>query len=765
MDLRRVLRLLLGSRLPITSGSLRLNGIGAPITVRRDRFGIAYIDAENDDDAWFGLGFCQAQDRAFQLELRLRTVRGTLSALVGEPTLAIDRLARRVGFRESAERQLPALDADIRAQIDAFVRGINAGLSAGIRRRPPEFVLLRSEPSRWEPADVLGIGKLMSFMLIGNWDVELSRLKILREDGPQALRDLDPAYPEDHPVVSPPGGLAGHAIDRLSADLEEFLSFAGTATGSNAWAIGGSRTASGRPILASDPHLEATLPPHWYLASVRTPEWGVAGAALIGSPAVAIGHNGFAAWGITASLVDTVDLFIEEVGADGRSVRRGAAFEPCLVRREVIEVKKKAPVIEDVLVGSHGPIVGPAFEGDIGAIAMRASWLDAKPARGFLSSPRARSFQSFRREFEAWPALNQNVVYADETGAIAWQLIGEAPRRRKGWGTLPQSGADLDAGWLDEGVPFAEMPYVLDPPAGFVATANNKPVADDGGPYLGVDWLDGYRAARITEAVAARNDWDVEATQRLQLDRASLTWREVQDIVLGLPETSDDTRIALDLLRGWDGAVTAASSAASLFILFVAEMRRRIARSRAPKSYQWALGKGFASLLPVTTFTAGRSSSVLRALRGQPSGWFTRPWPEEMADTLAAVVRDLRSRHGQEAASWAWGKIRPLTLEHPLGRIRQLAPVFNRGPIAWGGESNTVSPNGSVIASMRMVVEAGNWDEARFSLPGGQSGNPFSAHYDDLLTYWLQGEGVPIAWSPAAVAAAARATLQLLPLA
>src|SRR5688572_3919038 len=322
------MRLALGRRRPLRNGTLSLPGLHGPITLRRDRYDIAYIEAQDDAGAWFGLGYCQAQDRAFQLELRLRTVRGTLSELFGEVTLGVDRLARRIGFIEASQHQFAALDEDVRQQIEAFVPGINAGMTTGADRRAPEFIMLKTQPTPWTVADVVAQGKLISFLMIGNWDVELARLKILLMDGEQALRDLDPSYPATHPVTAPVGAAAGEALDRLSDDLARFLSFSGAGGGSNAWAVSGAHTATGRPLLASDPHLDPVLPPHWYLAHMRTPEWSAAGAALIGAPALAVGHNGFCAWGMTAGLADTVDLFVEDVSPDGRSVRRGDTWEP-----------------------------------------------------------------------------------------------------------------------------------------------------------------------------------------------------------------------------------------------------------------------------------------------------------------------------------------------------------------------------------------------------------------------------------------------------
>ena len=236
-----------------------------------------------------------------------------------------------------------------------------------------------------------------------------------------------------------------------------------------------------------------------------------------------------------------------------------------------------------------------------------------------------------------------------------------------------------------------------------------------------------------------------------------------------------DARLALALLRDWDGRLDRDSSAATVFELFVAEIWRRVAEARAPRSAEWALGRGFTPLVSITTFAAGRVSRLLERVRTQPEGWFARPWPGEIADALAAAVRELRSRYGPEPSGWAWGRVRTLTLEHPLSVIRPLAPVLNRGPFAWGGDGNTISQAGNTplrplgnplnIASLRVVVEVGDWDGSRFALPGGQSGNPFSTHYDDLIPYWLRGDGVPIAWSADAVSRSTVSMLRLRPLA
>ena len=316
----------------------------------------------------------------------------------------------------------------------------------------------------------------------------------------------------------------------------------------------------------------------------------------------------------------------------------------------------------------RGPIIGPALQGEMGALSMSAVWLQARPARGLLQAHKATSLAQFRDELAQWPLLSANVVYADTDGHIAWQLMGELPQRMAGNGTLPLPAADANNGWLAETVPFDQMPYAIDPPQGYVASANAKPSRDDAdGPYLGVDWLDGYRQARILEALRHGGDWDVHDTMHLQLDGLSHAWREVRRAILAVPPANDDARLALDLLHAWDGVIGANSIAASVYELFVGEMWRRAAKSRAPRSWEYAIGRGFTDLLTLTTFAAGRGSRMLARLVEQPEGWFERGWPAEMSDALSTVIRGLREKHGERHDAWAWGKVRPLTLINPAG--------------------------------------------------------------------------------------------------
>ena len=767
---RKLFQALLGRRLPTTSGEVVVPGIADTLTIRRDRFGVPYVEAVDDRDAWFGLGFCQGQDRGFQLELLLRLGRGRMAELLGPKGLSLDRLSRRIGFHRLAAAYLAAVDRDVCGYLESFAAGVSAGARWGAPKPPHELALLRSTPTAWSGADVVGVLLLQSFLLASNWDIELARLKILELDGPEALAAVDPVYPGWLPATSPPGVKAGPALDRLSDDLAILRQTLGVGGASNSWAVAGARTASGRPIVANDPHLPPMLPAHWYLAHIRTPEWAACGASLAGAPGIIAGHNGFASWGVTAAHVDNTDLFVLELDRGGERVRVGERWIPCLRRREVIRVKGEASVVEEVLETPYGPVISPALDGEFGVLALQATWMRPQPVRGLLEVHRSRSFADFRQRLEEWPAMPLNLVYGDTDGSIGWQLVGQVPRRRKGWGTLPMPAADPEVGWEETPVPYAEMPWVDATAAGFVATANNQPVAAGDQPFLGVDWLDGYRQARITELLQGREDWDVGATMAMQLDQAVIPWRELRTPILRALVGRRDLEPARGLLEHWDGIASADSAAATIFELLLAGLYREVAEEKAPRSFAWMLGRGFTGLTPHSLLCLRRTSHLVALIRDRPD-FLAEGWDPAITRALDDLLGRLGREFGRDPAAWRWGQVRPLTLRHPVGEMRTLASLFNLGPFPCGGDGNTIAqasappldPLGDpmAIASLRMVVDVGAWEEARFILPGGQSGNPLSPHYSDMLELWRRGEGVPIAWSAQRVQERATRVLRL----
>lgn len=771
---RTLLRLLLGSRLPLTNGQLEVEGLHGPVTIHRDRYGIPMVEAEDELDVFFGFGFCQGQDRAVQIELSKRAATGALSELFGKATLPVDRLVRRVGLRPAAEAQFAILEPRISSIITAFASGVNAGHSLGLPRRPHELVLLRAGLTDFTPVDVVSIMKLQSLVMPSNWDSELARLMVFNLDGLEALLALDPQYPEWHQVPAPPAGLAGSAAQRLAEDLAALQETMGTGGGSNGWAVSASRTQTGRPLLANDPHLSATLPPHWYLARLQAPHWSLAGAALPGTPAMALGHNGNCAWGVTAGLLDNTDLFLEQIGPDGQSVLEDGEYVPCQIRKEIIRIRGGDSVEEDVLVTPRGPIVSPALGEEFGAISMRALWLDPLPLRGFLEALEAESLEEFFAPFAQWPILPLGMVCADTHGNIGYRMVGQAPVRRRGYGTMPSPGWVKGASWAPEGVSFDEMPSVLNPACGYLAAANTQPEPHGSGPFLGIDWVDGYRLGRILQALDERSDWDIGSSAALQLDVKSMPWEEMRDVILSCPAASPESREARELLQTWNGRMATDSPAATLFHLFVVELSSRTARAKAPRSHPWVQGRSVSPVIGSSLFAARQTGRVSRLLRSLPDGWFPGGWPAEIDDALRSAYLAAVDRLGEPSDRWQWGRARSAAaLTHPLGRLPLAGSIFNLGPFAFPGDPNTVAQAGAfredplarpgVLPSLRMVLDVGNWDNSLFSLPGGQSGNPLSPHYSDLLPLWLHGAGIPIPWTPEAVKAATAETLLLNP--
>lgn len=771
--LRKALGAVLGRRLPNTEGSMRTAGIDGTVVIRRDGYGVPYVEAGTDADAWFGAAFAQAQDRSFQLEVFLRLIRGTLAELIGGQGLPMDRLMRRIGMRRAAEAQSLNEPEHLLELCDAFARGINAGNRLGNARVAHEFKLLASRPSDWEAADVLGIAKLVGFMLSTPWLSKLARLRIAQADGIEAVGSLEPDYSADHPLTSPFGQPAGQAADRLTEELAAVQSLIGVPGGSNNWVIGADHTATGLPIVASDPHLAPSVPPTWYLMQLRTPRWAAAGAAFVGAPGIVIGHNGHGAWGVTNGMADIVDLFIEEIGPDGRSVREGDEFEPCEVVRETIRVRGGRAVDEDVLITPRGPVIGPALDGELDALSMSATWLSDRPVRGFFEVATAAGFEEFRQAFSAWPSASLNVVYGDADGAVGWQFAGEVPRRKRGFGFIVSDGTDPAGGWMDTPVPFGDMPHSLGGDEHFVATANNEPIPDDEGPYLGADWTMGYRAERIRRLLTSREGWDVDSVMAMQMDTSSVLWEEVRDAVVSAKVSSSDTDLALGLLGGWDGDMAVDSPPAAVFALAIAEMSERIARSKAPNSWRWALGQGENRFLAMSGYGTRRWGHTAEVIVDQPEGWFERGWPEEIGEALAAVITRLRSENGEDPAGWRWGHVRPVMFKHVLSSVPGLAKVFDLGPHPWGGDATTISMAANhplepthppiVVANLRATMPVGHWERARFVLAGGQSGNPCSAHYDDQFELWKRGGGIPIAWTEQEVRSVAEQTLVLEP--
>lgn len=735
-------RLALGRRLPPYSGVRRVQRVSQRVEIYRDDYAIPHIFADNESDAWFGLGFCQAQDRSFQMEFLNRLAKGTLCEWLGPRTLDMDRIARRLELATVARESLALCEPDIRAILESFSAGVNEGRASGLKRVPHEYAILKAKPGEHRPEDTLVMLYLMSLLIPNNWDMELARLRIAHLDGVDALRAIDPSF-SGRNMDAPP---LQRAVEKLEKDLNRLAELAGGFPGSNNWVISASRSQTGRPWLANDPHLYPFIPPYWYLSHVKTPQFEALGASLSGSPGYIIGHNETGAWGVTAGIVDNSDFFIEEIESGGARGPKGR--EKVISRQEVFAVRGKSPVKENVLKTARGPILSDVIDGTPVALSFCAAWLTPRRVRGILGIHHAKNFDDFRKCFDGWAGLSLNYCYADSSGKIGWQLVGQPALRNQGGGAAPKAAWDADCQWGDL-VPFAKMPWIENPKEGFFATANNRPVHDEREVFLGIDWLEPFRYYRIVEMLAESKDWTSEKIRKLQVDTFSIPWREMKEGVLrDLRESKDDkVRDWAGRLADWDGRLEAGSREATVFGLFQIELIRELVKSKTPRAFEIAMGKGFQlGLNPHNWMNYRRTSWLLGLLERRPPGWLEKDWATTIQDALRSVID--RFPEGVPA----WGDYRSLRLIHPLGRVPALGKIFNRGPVPYGGDSNTVAQSGvdilspqtnpTSVAGLRTAIDVGAWENSKFVLAGGQSGNPFSPHYDDLFALWQRGEGI-----------------------
>ncbi len=774
---RNFLKRLIGAALrtdrPRHIGTIELAGIDAEVSIRRDVWGVPYINAASDADAWFGIGFCHGQDRAGQLEIMLRVVRGTLSELVGKDGVGIDRLARRIGWMHAGRAQFELSDKDVREQHEAYARGVNAGMTAGRKKRSLEHLLLGAQPTPWTGVDVQGLSSMLCFALAANWDIELLRWQVVQQEGADALAKLESRPLPWHEVAVPPGAAPRDTTPTLMADLRLFSDLFGLGGGSNAWAVSGARTKSGLPVLANDPHMLPAAPSQWYLVHARTPTWAAAGATFVGASCFACGHNDDAAWGVTAAHADHTDFFLERIGPDGASVARGDGFEACEIREERIVVKGKPDVVERVLVTPRGPIVGVAFEGAPEQLSISASWLAPRPYRGLYGCHKARTEDDFRAIFDSAPTVNVGLIFATTSGDIGYQLSVDAPIRGLGDGTLPMPGWDERSGWQGVVSP-AELPRVVNPCDGVVAAANQAPAAGLERPHLGVDWLDGHRHTTIRRRLLERADWDIDATLALQVDTRTLAWPRVQAAFAAANPVDADATLGLELLAGWDGDLAPESVAASVYALTMAALTERFVTVTAPKTAAALLGGGSTELLPMHLLAIRWTSKLIDLLERQPPGALPNPWPDEVGAALATAVRGLRKRLGNKHERWLWGRARRNTLDHPMAAKRPLDRLFAVRTVWLGGDVTTI-PQASVnpadphgpplgVATVRMVMDLADWDATRAVLLGGQSGDPTSPQAVDQIPLWERGDAIQMPFSEAAIAEVATSTLVLSPL-
>ncbi len=583
-----------------TSGTLRVPGLARPVTVLRDRWGVPHIYAETQDDLFFAQGFVAAQDRLWQMEIWRRTGEGRLAEVLGPEAVERDRFARLLRYRGDLDAEYQSYAPDARGIIEAFVRGVNAFIAASRDRPPVEFELAGFRPEPWTPEVCLT--RMAGFGMTGNASMEVLRAKLGAALGWQLADEVIPTAPPRPLESQPRTGLEGvdEKLLALPNAARSPLRFQdggkrpqdgskNPQDGSNNWVIDGSLSATGKPLLANDPHRALTLPSLRSMVHLVAPGWNVIGAGEPALPGVSVGHNDRVAFGFTIAMMDQQDLYIEETNpANPHEVRFQGSWEPMRIERETIRVKGGEPVAAELKFTRHGPVIHEDRERHR-AYVLR--WVGSEPGTaGYLASlslDRARDWPGFRKALERWKVPSENLVYADVDGNIGWQVAGLAPVR-KGWSGLlpvPGSGEYEWQGFL----PAAELPAAFNPPRHFLATANHNILPPGYPRELGYDWGDPTRFLRISEILGAggsqKGKFAVADFQRLQNDEVSPPARALVSLLGAAKGAAPDLKPWIEKLARWDGTLARDSAAAALYEIWAAKLVPAVFKSRLSKEW------------------------------------------------------------------------------------------------------------------------------------------------------------------------------------
>jgi penicillin G amidase len=742
--------------LPKQKGTIQLDGLEGQVRVRRDRWGVPHVEAGSAADIWFAEGFCHGQDRLWQLDFYRRVVSGRVAEMAGEDGLPIDRLMRTLGIRRTAEHEAATLDPELLALLERFCEGVNAA-AASARALPFEMQLLRLTWKPWRPVDILSLGKLLAFGLSTNWERELLRADMTRALGPELAARLDPAYPADNPIVTQEAwsgdGLA--IVEQIDA-VRRSIGLAAEASGSNNWAVSGELSASGKPLIAGDPHLPPSMPGIWYQVGLTLGDRFVRGASLPGMPGVYMGQNNDVCWTFTNVMADVQDLFVERV--EGPNYLFEDEWRPLEVVREEVPVKgRDAPEVLDVRCTHHGPLVNEALGADQGEpLALRWQTLDQPTAfPGMFDLHGITSGPELVAKLEGHSSPASNLIWADRHGSIGYKLIGRLPMRRGGCPDLPKPGWTGEFEW--EGtIPYEEMPETVDPESGFLVTANNRIVGDDYPHHITSEWLDGFRAARIEQLLRASDEHDIEGFEAMQSDNLSLPGIEAARRLGRLTPPGQRESSALERLRSWDGRLDPDSIAGTIYQAFLLRLAREVARAAIGDrdlAERW-LDRADNGFTPHVTSPWRWHSHLMKLWEEGDEELIGRSWDELVLEALSGALDDLSERFGPDPEAWRWGHVHEMEFPHPLGEANPLLRRLLNRSVRAGGAQETVSqiaydPNNPYKAvwapSWRMVAEPTAPESSRWQMFTGQSGHPASPHYDDLQADWLEGRTQPMA--------------------
>ena len=734
--------------LPKTQGEIVLGKLQERVRVYRDAYHVPHIVAKNEHDLFFAQGFVTAQDRLWQMDLWRRAAEGRLSEIFGRSTLKMDSLMLTVGIKRTAQRIVPVLSAESRAIYQAYADGVNSYLEKNANRLPLEFTFLNYRPSSWEIGDCIAITRWFAWQSSNAWKTDATLGAVVEKIGLPRAEALFPSWDKNTTTKN-------FWNDQKSSPLfEKFLSrwesdaFLETGCGSNSWVVSGERSATGKPLLANDPHLSLTSPSIFYETHLVGGGFQVSGLSLPGLPGVIIGQNANIAWGLTNLMADDLDLFVETLHpADSTQYLWGGTYRKIEVVEEEIPIKAGPSLRMKIFLIHHGPVVSdvlPAQGQHRKAVSLRWTGHEVSDeGLAYSRLNRASDWDAFQEALRSYGISPQNFIYADREGNIGLQAAGKIPIRTGGLRFLPQNGQDPEADWKGW-IPFEDLPAIKNPPAGCIATANNKM---ESRTLISDVWALPSRIERIRHLLSEKETFSVMDFKQMQTDVLSPYAKETMDWVLPGIRTAFPGDSDVELLRrlsSWDGEMRAGSLEAAFFEVFLQKLLSNLLQEELGDSL-------FASYMDLFSIPLAACQQLIKEPH---SPWFANLSLEEQIKTKNALLIKsfkeatafLKGRMGDNLSRWSWGELHALVFAHPLGTHPLLGRTYNLGPFHIGGSGTTVNCLGYAMkkpydvvwgTSARLICDLGNPDNFLSVIPTGQSGQPMDKHYRDQLELYL----------------------------
>ncbi len=748
--------------LPRMGGTFLFPDLNASVEIIRDHYGIPHIYAQSDEAAYFALGFVHAQDRLWQMEFQRRLGAGRLAEVVGKGAINFDKFFRTLSVYHYAEASFKNLDEETQNTLNAYTRGVNAYLKNRLGPLPPEFLIFRHKPEPWQPADSLVWLKMMAWDLSNNWDDEVLRARLVGVLSDEEINQLFAPYPNDGPTILPDfqALYKDLSLDKLWASSPKPLP---PGAGSNVWVVSGEKTATGKPILANDPHLSLQAPSVWYFAHLKTPNFEAIGATLPGLPATVLGHNNFVAWGFANVPADNQDLFIERIDPlDSNSYLTPNGSAPFKIRHEVIEVKGQDSIILEVRESSHGPIISDASDDPTPILqdanrvtnrefehVMAFAWTtlreDDLTLQASLGLLKAKNVAEFTSSLSNLHSPHLNIVYADVNGDIGYYAPARVPLRANSNGLVPVPGWTGEYDWQGF-IPFEELPHTINPVSGQIVSANHKIVTDSYPYYISSEWAEPYRAKRIEEMLASIAKHTPESFEHIQADQVSLMARDFLPFLLEASPKNPEQAEILAKLQAWDGRMLSGLAEPLIFYTWYQNFSRLV--------YADELGE------ELFNDTWGLRPIFLQGVFKTYPKWcndvstFTEESCKDIAEqAFNEALEKLKAEHSNDISNWQWSKSHRVKHAHNVFSTTPLQYIFDINKVN-GGDAFTINVGRFDIEgesftqthgpTLRAVYDLANLDNSRFIQATGQSGHPLSLNYRNFTRKWLDVDYVPM---------------------